>query len=53
MLSIFMVKCEVCKEKVEETFLGKINGTFLRNGKKLRAVCSNCQKKLNNDLSKL
>ncbi len=41
-----MVKCENCNEKVEELFLGKISGTYLRKGKKLKAFCSNCQRKL-------
>jgi len=40
-----MVKCESCGEKVVELFLGKISGTYLRKGKKLTAVCSNCQRK--------
>mgnify|MGYP001574561024 CR=1 len=42
------MKCEICKEKIEETFLGKIRGTHI--GKK--AVCDKCQKKFGNDLKK-
>ena len=34
------MKCALCKEEVQETFLNKILGTFI--GKK--AVCANCQK---------
>jgi len=34
------MKCAICKEKVEQTFLGKIRGTFV--GKKV--VCPKCQK---------
>ena len=45
-----MVKCENCNEKVEETFLGKINGTYTRQGKKLKAYCNSCQRKLKNKL---
>ncbi|MBI5797874.1 hypothetical protein HZA98_03135 [Candidatus Woesearchaeota archaeon] len=41
-------KCAVCKEKVEQTFLGKIKGTFI--GKKV--VCSSCQKKFGKDVVK-
>ncbi len=41
-----MVKCENCGEKIGELFLGKIDGTYLKKGKKLKAVCSNCQRKL-------
>ena len=39
------LKCELCKEKVETTFLGKISGTYFGSGKKKKAVCSSCQKK--------
>jgi len=34
-------KCDICKEKIETTFLGKIKGTYF--GKK--AICDSCQKK--------
>lgn len=40
-----MVKCIKCNEKIEELFLGKISGTYFKEGKKLTAICSNCQKK--------
>jgi hypothetical protein len=45
-----MAKCEVCKEKIGETFLNKIIGTYIKdsNGKK-HLVCNQCQKNLNND----
>jgi len=33
------MKCAICKEKIEKTFLGKIRGTYV--GKK--AVCPKCQ----------
>lgn len=39
-----MVKCEICKEKIEETFLDKIKGTYFKKGKKLKPVCQTCQK---------
>jgi len=39
-----MVKCDECKEKIEETFLGKIKGTYIKDGKKKKVICSNCQK---------
>ncbi len=38
------LKCSVCGEKVETTFLGKILGTYVREKGKLNAVCSRCQK---------
>ncbi|MBI4439734.1 hypothetical protein HY638_02070 [Candidatus Woesearchaeota archaeon] len=40
------MKCEICKEKVQETFLGKIIGGIVKDAKgKKRTVCNNCQKK--------
>ncbi len=45
-----MVKCEVCGERVETLFLDKISGTYIKKGKKLKAFCSNCQRKLGNKL---
>jgi len=40
-----VLKCELCKEKIEETFLGKIVGSYvIINGKK-KVVCNSCQKK--------
>ena len=41
-------KCTLCKEKIEQTFLGKIRGTFVKN----KAVCSSCQNKHGKDLLK-
>ncbi len=36
-----MAKCEICKNKLEETFLEKINGTYINK----KIVCSDCQKR--------
>ncbi|MFT4303163.1 MAG: hypothetical protein ACMXYG_01240 [Candidatus Woesearchaeota archaeon] len=42
-----MAKCEVCKEKVAETFLNKILGSHIKDEKgKKHIVCSSCQSKL-------
>ncbi|HLC86355.1 MAG TPA: hypothetical protein VJG30_03655 [Candidatus Nanoarchaeia archaeon] len=38
-------KCSICNENIEKTFLDKIIGTYIKKGKKLEAVCSNCQRK--------
>tara|TARA_Y100000310_G_scaffold337122_1_gene423371 strand:- start:9886 stop:10041 length:156 start_codon:yes stop_codon:yes gene_type:complete len=38
------MKCDICKDKVEETFLGKPLGTYIGSGKKKKIVCQNCQK---------
>jgi DNA-directed RNA polymerase subunit RPC12/RpoP len=42
-----MAKCEICKAKIEETFLKKILGTYVKDEKgKKHLVCPECQKKL-------
>jgi len=38
------MKCDICKKKVEETFLKKIKGTFVKVSGKRKVVCSECQK---------
>lgn len=40
------MKCDICKNKVEETFLEKITGTYIKDAKgKKHMVCPECQKK--------
>ena len=40
------MKCEICNEKITETFLDKINGTYIKDEKgKKHVICSICQKK--------
>lgn len=40
------LKCDICKAKIDETFLKKIVGTFIKDKKgKKRLVCPGCQKK--------
>ena len=41
-----MVKCFLCKEKIQELFLGKIKGTIVRKlgSKKQISICNQCQK---------
>jgi len=34
------MKCEICKQNIENTFLGKIMGTFIKK----KTVCSECQR---------
>lgn len=43
---VFTMKCNICDNKVQETFLGKIIGTFVRKDGKKRVVCRECQSKL-------
>lgn len=39
-----MVKCDICKEEINKTFLNKIKGTYMKVEKKQKIVCQNCQK---------
>ena len=45
-----MVKCDICNEKVDNLFLGKIAGTYIKKDKNRKTVCSNCQRKLGNKI---
>ena len=38
-----MAKCDICKSVVDETFLGKLQGTYIGKGKKKKVVCKKCQ----------
>jgi hypothetical protein len=41
------MKCELCKKTIEQAFLGKILGTYVKDSKgKHHTVCFECQKKL-------
>ena len=42
-----MAKCTICKEKIQELFLGKLKGTIIRkkDSSKKYEVCFACQKK--------
>jgi hypothetical protein len=43
------MKCELCKKNIEELFLKKIKGTYVKDTKgKKHTICFECQKKLNN-----
>jgi len=40
------MKCEICKAKIEENFLGKIIGAYIKDAKgKKHLICPACQKK--------
>ncbi len=46
--SIRTMKCELCKNTIGQTFLGKILGTHVKDAKgKKHTICFECQKKLN------
>lgn len=41
------MKCEICKKGINETFLNKAVGTYVKDSKgKKHAVCFECQKRL-------
>jgi hypothetical protein len=43
------MKCEICKGKVQQTFLKKIVGTYVKDKKgKKHSICSTCQNKFKN-----
>ncbi|MFH0979162.1 MAG: hypothetical protein V1837_07750 [Candidatus Woesearchaeota archaeon] len=40
------MKCEICKKTIEETFLKKVVGSYLKDKKgKKHLICPDCQKK--------
>ena len=40
------MKCQICSKTVDTTFLGKLLGTYVKDGKgKLHPVCFECQRK--------
>ncbi|MBW2992305.1 hypothetical protein KY345_03765 [Candidatus Woesearchaeota archaeon] len=40
------MKCEICGNKLDETFLEKVRGTYVKDDKgKKHAICFGCQKK--------
>lgn len=42
------MKCEICGEKIDETFLKKIIGSYVKDEKgKKHVICSKCQADLN------
>ena len=40
------MKCSICNKTIDTTFLNKMLGTYVKDGKgRLHAVCFECQKK--------
>lgn len=39
------MKCDICNQKIEETFLNKILGTMVKKEGKKHYICSMCQKR--------
>lgn len=45
------MKCSICGKKIEETFMNKIVGTYVRDSKgKMKAACGDCQVRLGDRL---
>ena len=40
-----IMKCDICKETIEETFLEKIKGNYIKINKKIKTICNNCMSK--------
>jgi uncharacterized protein with PIN domain len=49
------MKCAICNNKIETTFLDKVLGTYVYKDNKKYLVCSDCQKEYSKEeiLSKL
>ena len=48
------MKCEICNKTIETTFMEKILGTYIKDGKgKKHAICQECQKKFNNNKTEI
>ena len=46
MIQVKEMKCDVCKEKIEENFLKKPIGTYVKDVKgKKHLICPSCQQK--------
>ncbi|MBT4540363.1 hypothetical protein HOC35_02520 [Candidatus Woesearchaeota archaeon] len=48
------MKCDICKKKIAETFLGKPKGTYIydENHKK-KLICFECESRYKSDKSKM
>ena len=40
-----MAKCDLCGKKIDETFLNKIVGAYVKVNKKTKVICNECQSK--------
>lgn len=44
------MKCDICKKEIEETFLKKLKGSYVKIGGKLKKVCRECQSKYKDEV---
>ncbi|MEK6808593.1 MAG: hypothetical protein AABY14_02815 [Nanoarchaeota archaeon] len=47
------MKCNICNKKIEETFLGKLKGAFIKKQGKRYTICRDCQTQYDNKESLL
>jgi len=40
------MKCKICNNKIEKTFLNKIVGTIINENGKKTYICNHCQKEM-------
>ena len=45
------MKCDLCKNEITESFLGKIKGAYIKTDGKRKVVCSECQRKYKGKMS--
>ncbi|MFP4403441.1 MAG: hypothetical protein ACOC3X_00695 [Nanoarchaeota archaeon] len=44
------MKCDICGKKIEQNFLDKFFGTYVKNSKnKKKIICNQCQKNLSKE----
>ncbi len=39
------MKCDICRNTIRKTFLGKLMGTMVKSNGKSQYICSECQRK--------
>jgi transposase-like protein len=44
------MKCDICKQEIEETFLHKIKGSYVKVEGKRKVVCKDCQSKYKEEI---
>ena len=46
------MKCDICKDEIEEHFLHKIKGSYVKVDGKTKTVCNSCQSKYKDEIKK-
>ncbi|MBI2105533.1 hypothetical protein HYT56_01705 [Candidatus Woesearchaeota archaeon] len=42
------MKCDICRNEIAKSFLGKIKGTYIKINKDKKIVCDECQSRYKN-----